>query len=48
MAKAELDAHNWRKAAEAEWRTLWEDEIAGLPSHRESRFWLAAGLLLSV
>ncbi len=48
MAKAELDASNWRKAAEAEWRTLWEDEIAGLPSHKESRFWLAAGLLLPV
>ena len=48
MAKAELDASNWRKAAEAEWRTLWEGEIAGLPSHRESRFWLAAGLLLPV
>ena len=48
MAKAELDASNWRRAAEAEWRTLWEDEIAGLPSHRESRFWLAAGLLLPV
>ncbi len=48
MAKAELDASNWRKAAEPEWRALWEDEIAGLPSHRESRFWLAAGLLLPV
>ncbi len=48
MAKAELDASNWRKTTETEWRTLWEDEIAGLPSHRESRFWLAAGLLLPV
>ncbi len=48
MAKAELDASNWRNAPEAEWRALWEDEIAGLPSHRESRFWLAAGLLLPV
>ena len=48
MARAEFDASNWRNAAEAEWRTLWEDEIAGLPSHRESRFWLAAGLLLPV
>ena len=48
MAKAELDASNWRMAAEAEWRTLWDNEIAGLPSHRESRFWLAAGLLLPV
>ena len=25
-----------------------EQEIAELPSHRESRFWLAAGLLLPV
>ncbi len=48
MAKAELDASNWRNAAEAEWRTLWDGEIQGLPSHRESRFWLAAGLLLPV
>ncbi len=48
MARAELDASNWREAAEAEWRALWEREIAGLPSHKESRFWLAAGLLLPV
>ena len=48
MAKAELDASNWRKAAEADWRSLWDDEIARLPSHRESRFWLATGLLLPV
>ena len=27
---------------------LWEHEIAELPSHRESRFWLAAGLLLPI
>ena len=48
MAKAELDASNWRRADEAQWRMLWEHEIAGLPTHRESRFWLAAGLLLPV
>ena len=48
MATAELDASSWRKATEAEWRRLWEEEIAGLPSHRESRFWLATGLLLPV
>ncbi len=48
MATAELEASNWRKASEAEWRALWEREIAGLPSHKESRFWLAAGLLLPV
>ena len=48
MATAELDASNWRKATEAEWRALWDAEIKGLPSHKESRFWLAAGLLLPV
>ena len=48
MARAELDASNWRRVDEAHWRTLWEQEIAELPTHRESRFWLAAGLLLPV
>ena len=48
MAKPELDASNWRRADEAQWRMLWEHEIAELPSHRESRFWLAAGLLLPI
>ena len=48
MARAELDASNWRRADEAEWRRLWDAEIAGLPSHRDSRFWLASGLLLPV
>ena len=27
---------------------LWKHEIGELPSHRESRFWLATGLLLPV
>ena len=48
MAKAELDASNWRRADEAGWRRVWDAEIAGLPSHRDSRFWLATGLLLPV
>ena len=48
MARAELDASNWRRADEAHWRMLWEQEVAELPTHRESRFWLAAGLLLPV
>ena len=48
MARAELDASNWRRADETTWRALWEHEIAELPTHRESRFWLAAGLLLPV
>ena len=48
MARPELDASNWRRADEPQWRTLWEHELAELPSHRESRFWLAAGLLLPI
>ncbi|MDE0052507.1 MAG: strawberry notch family protein, partial [Rhodospirillales bacterium] len=40
MARAELDASNWRRADEAAWRRVWDAEIAGLPSHRDSRFWL--------
>ena len=48
MARAELDASNWCPADEATWRALWQHEIAELPTHRESRFWLAAGLLLPV
>ena len=48
MARAELDASNWQPAPETAWRRLWDAEIAGLPSHRESRFWLASGLLLPV
>ncbi len=48
MARAELKASHWRRAPEPEWRNLWDAEVAALPSHRESRFWLATGLLLPV
>ena len=48
MARMELDASNWQIADEAQWRALWESEIAGLPSHTESRMWLVAGLLLPI
>ena len=48
MARAALDASQWRAAGEDRWRALWNAEIAGLPSHRESRFWLVAGLLLPI
>ena len=48
MAQAALDASQWRAADEAQWRAFWDAEIAGLPSHRESRFWLVAGLLLPI
>ncbi len=48
MASAALDASQWRPAGEDRWRAFWDAEIAGLPSHRESRFWLVAGLLLPI
>ncbi len=48
MAKAEFDASNWRKTDPGHWRMLWDHEIGELPTHRESRFWLACGLLLPV
>ena len=48
MARAALDASQWRAADEHRWRALWDAEIAGLPPHRESRFWLVAGLLLPI
>ena len=54
MAKDELIASNWRRVDmddEVElsnWRSLWEQEISTLPKHKETRLWLAAGLLLPV
>ncbi len=45
---ADLQASNWSLANEAPWRTHWEREIAGLPSHRDSRFWITSGLLLPI
>jgi len=48
MAEAEFTASNWGRTDERHWRMLWDHEIGELPSHRESRFWLACGLLLPV
>ena len=48
MPQAALDASQWRSAGEDRWRAFWDAEIAALPSHRESRFWLVAGLLLPI
>ena len=48
MARKALDASQWRDADEDRWRMVWDTEIADLPSHRESRFWLVAGLLLPI
>ena len=36
IARAELEASNWRRADEAHWRMLWDHEIGVLPTHRES------------
>lgn len=48
MAKSELEHSNWMPADEDEWRDVWNSEIEGLPSHRDSRLWLTVGLLLPV
>ncbi len=48
VARNALEASQWRAADEDRWRALWDAEIAGLPSNRESRFWLVAGLLLPI
>ena len=48
MAAEELAASNWEDAHGDSWRALWDAEIAGLPSHTESRLWLVTGLLLPI
>ena len=48
MAQAALDASQWRHADDDRWRAFWDAEIAGLPTHRDTRFWLVAGLLLPI
>ena len=48
VAHAALEASQWREAHEDRWRAFWDAEIAALPSHRESRFWLVSGLLLPI
>ena len=48
IASKALASSNWEAAAEPAWRRLWNDEIAALPSHSETRFWLVAGLLLPI
>ena len=47
-ARAELEASNWRDAAESESRALWDHETRDLPTHTESRLWLVTGLLLPI
>ena len=45
---ADLQASNWTLSNEAPWRTHWERELSGLPSHTDSRFWITSGLLLPI
>ena len=40
------DASFWEDIDEAQWRALWDAEVAGLPAHAESRMRLVTGLLL--
>ena len=46
MELSAFAASNWEAASETRWRALWEAETAEMPTHRDSRFWLACGLLL--
>ena len=45
---ADLQASNWALASETPWRAHWDREIANLPSHTDSRFWITSGLLLPI
>ena len=46
MSHYAADASSWRDVDEAQWRALWDAEVAGLPAHTESRMRLVTGLLL--
>ena len=46
MSHHAADASSWRDVDEAQWRSLWDAEVAGLPGHTESTMRLVTGLLL--
>ena len=46
MSHYAADASSWHDVDEAQWRALWDAEVAGLPAHTESRMRLVTGLLL--
>ena len=48
MAKAEFSASNWTPATEAQWRPLWDAQLASLPTYEDLNLYLATGLLLPV
>ena len=43
-----LDASFWREAPEPAWRNAWDADIAALPTHKETTFWIVTGLLLPI
>lgn len=43
---SELGRSNWKPVHSVNFRQAWEKEVNDLPSHRETRFWLATGILL--
>ena len=48
MDAARLDASFWREVPEATWLDAWAADIAALPTHKESTFWIVTGLLLPI
>ena len=46
MSHYAADASSWEDVDEAQWRALWDAEVAGLPAHTESGMRLVTGLLL--
>ena len=46
VSRHAADASSWKDVDEAQWRALWDAEVAGLPAHTESRMRLVTGLLL--
>ena len=48
LDQIELRASHWNEARLDEWRSAWDEELASLPSHKESTTWLVTGLLLPI
>ena len=46
VTDSQFENSHWRTASEAQWRPLWDAEVAELPAHRERTFHLATGMLL--
>jgi hypothetical protein len=48
MTLAELAQTTWQPVSRAEWRRLWDEEVADTPQFVSDRFFLICGLLLSI